>query len=331
MKKLALGMVIALVLVLTFVFIPSVKEELVLFGNVDQRQVELAFMDSERIAEVLVEEGDFVEKGQILARQENRRLKDRIAAAEAQVAVGEAALARLQNGTRPEEIAQAKARVDVAQADLAYAEKQYQRVLGIFRDSKGKGVRKSELDETLSRRNAAKARLQQEINGLRLAEIGPRQEDIDQARASLWEREKNLAFLRHQLEDTELKSPASSIVNRRLLEPGDMASSQRPVFSLLVVSPKWVRTYVAETDLGRIRPGMVAYVQSDSFAETVVGRVGFIASLAEFTPKTVETTELRTSLVYEVRIVVDDPDNKLRCGMPVTIRFQNRDNHASAL
>lgn len=329
MKKLGMGIV--LVALLAYMFIPRGKEEFVLYGNVDQRQVELAFMDSERIAEVLVEEGDLVEKGQILARQESRRLRDRIAIAEAQEAVAVAALARLENGTRPEEKAQAKARVEVAQADLAYAEKQYQRVLGIFRDSNGKAVRKSELDASLSRRDAARARLQQEQNGLRLAEIGPRQEEIDQARASLVERQKNLAFLRHQLEDAELKSPACSIVNRRLLEVGDMATAQRPVFSLLVVSPKWVRAYVAEPDLGKIYPGMSAYVQSDSFSDEIVGRVGFIASLAEFTPKTVETTELRTALVYEVRIVVDDPDNRLRCGMPVTVMFHKKDKHASTL
>ncbi|MBO6171092.1 MAG: HlyD family efflux transporter periplasmic adaptor subunit [Desulfovibrio sp.] len=294
-------------------------DTLVLYGNVDQRQVELAFMDAERVAEVLVEEGATVEPGQVLARLETRRLRDRMAVLEAQVAEAAAALARLENGTRPEEIAQARASVAAARADLDYAEKQYRRVAGILRDSGGKGVRRSELDEAVSRRDAAQARLTLERNGLRLAEIGPRREDIDRARAALRERQNSLAQLRNQLDDAELKSPSRSVVNRRLLEPGDMASPQRAVFSLAVLSPKWVRAYVAEPDLGRVRQGMRALVHTDSFPEAVPGTVGFIASVAEFTPKTVETAQLRTSLVYEIRIYVEDREDRLRLGMPATV------------
>ena len=112
------------------------------------------------------------------------------------------------------------------------------------------------------------------------------------------------------------------MVNRRLLEPGDMASPSRAVFSLAVLSPKWVRAYVAETEMGRLRPGMKATVHTDSHPEqSVSGTIGFISSVAEFTPKSVETTELRTSLVYEVRIYVEDTQNILRLGMPATVRF----------
>jgi HlyD family secretion protein len=112
------------------------------------------------------------------------------------------------------------------------------------------------------------------------------------------------------------------VVRARLLEPGDMASPQRPVFTLAITQPKWVRAYVAEPSLGRIKPGMKASVSTDSApGRAIPARVGYISSVAEFTPKTVQTEELRTSLVYEVRFLVDDPDDQLRLGMPATVHL----------
>lgn len=303
-------------------FSKPASDDLVLYGNVDQRQVELAFMDSERIAEVLVQEGAEVQPGQVLARLETRRLRDRIAVAEAQAASAAVALERLRNGTRPEEIDQARATVASAQAEVAFAESQYKRFGALFKNTSGKAVSQQDVEETLLKRNVARARLNVEQKALRLAEIGPRQEDIAEAEAVLQERRQALSELRNQLEDAALKSPSYSIVNRRLLEPGDMASPQKAVFSLAVQSPKWVRAYVSETDLGHIRPGMAAAIYTDSHPDKgIIGTMGFIASVAEFTPKSVETTELRTSLVYEVRIYVEDPENRLRLGMPATVRF----------
>ena len=106
----------------------------------------------------------------------------------------------------------------------------------------------------------------------------------------------------------------------RILEPGDMASPQKPVFTLAITDPKWVRAYVSEPDLGKVHPGMAASVAVDSFPNRRFdGWVGFISSVAEFTPKSVQTEELRTSLVYEVRVFVKDPSDELRLGMPATV------------
>ena len=301
--------------------------ELVLYGNADQRQVELAFIDSERIAEILVQEGMEVRPGQVLARLETRRLRDKIAVAEAQVASAAAALDRLKNGTRPEEVDQARAAVESAEAEVAFAETQYERFSALWKHSTGKAVSKQDVDEALQQRNVSRARLNLEQKGLQLAIIGPRPEDIAEGEAALQERQRALAELRNQLDDAELKSPAHSVINRRLLEPGDMASPQKAAFSLAVLSPKWVRAYVAETDLGRIRPGMAAAIFTDSYPEQgIAGTVGFISSVSEFTPKAVETTELRTSLVYEVRIYAEDPANVLRLGMPATVKFPETAN-----
>lgn len=296
--------------------------DVTLYGNVDQRQVELAFIDAERIAEVLVEEGMRVAPGQTVARLETRRLRDNIAVLEAEVAAARAALDRLRNGTRPEEIDQARAAVASADAEAAYASQQYTRYQGIWRQSKGAAVSVGDVDLWRSRHVAAQAALEEAKKALVLAEIGPRQEDIDEAGATLRARMENLAATRNRLDDAELKSPAAAVVRARLMEPGDMASPQRPVLSLAVLSPKWVRAYIAEADLGRVRPGQAATVFIDSFPDAgIAGTVGFIASVAEFTPKTVQTPDLRTALVYEIRVYVADEDDVLRLGMPATVVF----------
>ena len=125
--------------------------------------------------------------------------------------------------------------------------------------------------------------------------------------------------MQHNIELGELFSPTEAVVSSRLLEPGDMASSATPVFLLSLTSPKWVRAYVTEPQLGRIRQGMKADILTDSFPEAVPGRVGYISPTAEFTPKSVQTEDLRTSLLYEVRIVADDAGDRLRLGMPVSV------------
>jgi HlyD family secretion protein len=132
--------------------------------------------------------------------------------------------------------------------------------------------------------------------------------------------EAQASYLRQQLADAELVAPADAVVRTRLMEPGEMASPQKPVFSLAVIDPKWVRAYLAEADLGKLQMGTPASVVIDSFPDQrFVGWVGFVSPVAEFTPKNVETEELRTSLVYEVRVFVKDPDNQLHLGSPATV------------
>jgi HlyD family secretion protein len=155
-----------------------------------------------------------------------------------------------------------------------------------------------------------------------LAIAGPRKEDIDEAEAQLRATEAQLAFLRQQLADAALLAPTKAVVRTRLMEPGEMASPQRPVLSLAIIDPKWVRAYVSEPNLGQVRPGMTAAVKVDSFPDRRFDAwIGFVSPVAEFTPKTVQTEELRTSLVYEVRAFIKDPDDVLRLGMPATVYF----------
>jgi HlyD family secretion protein len=181
-------------------------------------------------------------------------------------------------------------------------------------------VSKEDLDNAKAALDVAEAKLAVNQKALDLVLIGPRKEDIAQAEAQLRANEAQLAFLRRQLADAELLAPTVAVVRTRLMEPGEMASPQKPVFSLAITDPKWVRAYVSEPDLGKVQPGTTASVMVDSFPDQrFEGWVGFISPVAEFTPKPVQTSELRTSLVYEVRVFVKDPSDVLRLGMPATV------------
>jgi HlyD family secretion protein len=293
--------------------------ELTLSGNVDLRQVALAFNGNDRIAAVLVQEGDRVSTGQLLAQLDTSRLKPQVAQAEAQVAAQRAAVERLHNGSRPEEIAQARANLESAKADALNAKKQFERKKSLLDKNAGSQM---DADSAKAAADVAEARVEVNQKTLDLAVAGPRGEDIAQAEAQLRGNEAQLAFLRQQLADAELKAPVDGVVRSRLMEPGEMASPQRPVLSLAIVDPKWVRTYVSEPDLGKVRTGMRTFVAVDSFpGRRFDGWVGFVSPIAEFTPKTVETAELRTSLVYEIRVFVKDPQNSLPLGMPATVHL----------
>ena len=298
----------------------SAPGELVVYGNVDLRQVQLSFNNSERIAAVLVQEGDRVRQGQLVAQLETRRLEPQLAQAEAQAAAQRQVVQRLRSGSRPEEIAQARANVESAKADAVNARQQYERIKSAAEMSAGRAVRQQDVDSANAALQVAEAKLAVNQRALELAVIGPRKEDIAEAEARLRANEAQVALLRQQLVDAQLLAPVDAVVRTRILEPGDMASPQKPVFSLAITDPKWVRAYVSESDLGKIREGTAAAVAVDSFPKRRFdGWVGFISPVAEFTPKPVQTEELRTSLVYEIRVFVKDPSDELRLGMPATV------------
>jgi HlyD family secretion protein len=308
------------------------SRELVLYGNVDLRQVQLSFNNSERIAAVLVQEGDRVRKDQLVARLDTRRLEPQVAQAEAQAAAQRQVVQRLRSGSRPEEIAQARANVASAKADAENARQQYERIKSAAEMSAGRAVRQQDVDTAKAALQVAEAKLVVNQRALDLAVIGPRKEDIAEAEARLRAEEAQLALLRQQLVDAELLAPMDGVIRTRVLEPGDMASPQKPVFSLAITDPKWVRAYVSEPELGKIHEGMSAAVAVDSFPNRrFEGWVGFISPVAEFTPKPVQTQELRPSLVYEIRVFVKDPSDELRLGMPATVylntdKERQRDN-----
>jgi HlyD family secretion protein len=237
------------------------RQDLVLYGNVDLRQVELAFTNNERIAAVLVQEGDRVKRGQLLARVDARRLEPQVSEAEATAAAQHQVVERLHNGSRPQEIAEARANVESARADAINARAQYERRKVLAANSI---VSQQDLDNAKAALDVAEAKLAASQKVLDLAIAGPRKEDIGQAEAELRADEAQAAFLRQELADAQLLAPVDAVVRTRLMEPGEMASPQKPVFSLAVTDPKWVRAYVAEPDIGKLRTGMPASVALDS-------------------------------------------------------------------
>lgn len=296
------------------------RTELTLYGNVDLREVNLPFNDNQRVARVLVQEGDHVRRGQVLAVLDTSRIVPLVAKARAEVEAQQQTLLRLQRGNRPEDIAQARSAMQAALANQANTKAQYARIQQLADRSEGRAVSRQDLDAARAAYQSAEAQLTSAQKALALQQIGPRAEDIAQAQAQLRGYQAELASAQQQLDDAELRAPLDTVVRSRLIEPGDMASPTQPAFTLAILDPKWVRAYVNEPDLGWIREGMPATVSVDSFADQrFSGWIGFISSMAEFTPKNVETTQLRSSLVYEVRVFVHDPRDQLRLGMPATV------------
>jgi HlyD family secretion protein len=240
----------------------------VLYGNVDIREVRLAFNGSEHVGTILVEEGDRVEAGQLLARlhtdrlqAERRRLAAEVSAAEAEAHADNLSHQRIARLAQQHLASQDDADVSEAKARVAAA-----------------------------RVKAAQAALA----------------EVDQ-----------------RLKDTALYAPQAGVIRERVVEEGDFVTPQSPVLTLALIDPVWVRTYVPETYLGRVTLGGRAQVRTDSYPDKVYeGWIGYISPTAEFTPKTVETPELRTRLVYQMRVYVCNPGNSLLLGMPVTVTLQ---------
>ncbi|HQU44528.1 MAG TPA: secretion protein HlyD [Pirellulales bacterium] len=296
---------------------PPDPNRLVLEGNIDVRQVVLSFKVDGRIESLAVDEGDTVTAGQVLATLDKRYFDDELRLARARRDTQKATLARLEHGSRPEEIAQAAAAVAEQKAVMENAQLLYNREKALVERG---SVSRTEFDNTKASLREAEARLKSAQETLRLAELGPRHEDIDAARAQLAGEEASVSQAERRLADAELIAPAPGTILTRAQERGAIVSPGEAIFTLTLTSPVWVRTYVNERDLGRIRPGMAAQVTTDSAPDRPYqGHIGFISPTAEFTPKSVQTTELRAQLVYRLRVIVDNDDGMLRQGMPVTL------------
>jgi len=293
-----------------------VGNTLKLYGNVDIRQISLAFEHGGRIIELYAEEGDRVLSGQRLGRVDVTSLELQADKVRAEITAQEQNLLKMKNGNRPEEIARAEAALRSAEASLEQACRNDRRMASL---RQANSVSQQERENARTSLLVARGQRDEADRALALLRAGFRAEDIAAAAAQLDAARSSLALLQHNISLGVLYAPTDAVVSSRLLEPGDMASPSSPVFLLSLTSPKWIRAYVTEPQLGLIRQGLPASIRTDSFPEEVPGHVGYISPTAEFTPKSVQTEELRTSLLYEVRIVAEDPQDHLRLGMPVTV------------
>ena len=298
---------------------------LTLYGNVDIRTVNLSFRVGGRVESLAVDEGDAIKAGQVLGELDHKPYEIALMQAKAGVSVAQAQYDLMLAGYRDEEIAQAAAAVKQAQAAYDYAQNFYNRQQGLW---KSRTISANDLENARSSRDQAQATLKSAQDKLRQYRSGNREQDIAQAKASLEQAQAQLAQAELNLQDSTLVAPSDGTLLTRAVEPGTVLNEGGTVFTVSLTRPVWVRAYVDERNLDQAQPGRKVLLYTDGRPDKPYhGQIGFVSPTAEFTPKTVETPDLRTDLVYRLRIVVTDADDALRQGMPVTVQFGDEAGH----
>jgi len=288
-----------------------------LSGNVDVHQVELAFRVTGRIADLKAQEGDRVSAGQTLGTLDPVPFQTDVDSARADLQQAQAQLDRTRHGFRVEEIAQARATVAQRSADLENARVTLARLQALLPSGL---ATHQQIDDAESRMHMSSAQLAAARDQLTLELHGSRIEDIEAQEAMLAAARARLEKAQTALADATLAAPSSGIISVRAREKGAIVQAGQTVYTLTLNDPVWIRAYVSQPRLGRIKPGMAVKITIDSMpGRQYAGTVGFIAPDAEFTPKTVQTEQVRDDLVYRLRVIAEDPDNVFRQGMPVTV------------
>lgn len=299
----------------------NLAPKLILYGNIEDRSINLAFIITERIKDILVEEGAEVKTGELLATLDTVRIQNTVDSAKAALEASNQNYLKAKNGPRKEEIDVSKSELTAAEAALEYSKTDHSRYQELIKNSASS---QQLADSAKAKYLSDKASLEAARSRLNELLAGSRDEDIAAAAAQVEEAKVQLAVALQQLADTKLYAPRDGIVRKRLLEVGEMASPSTPVFSIALVNPKWVRAYLSEAMLVQVKEGAPAKVTVDGRSEPFEGWVGYISPSAEFTPKNIETPELRTSLMYEVRIMLKDPQNLLKLGSPATVELERQ-------
>ena len=288
--------------------------DLVLSGNIEVTDAQLGFKVPGRVAERLVSEGDRIQAGQLVARLDDVEQREQLALRRAELAGAEAALAGLVAGSRPQEIAAAEATLRSTEADHDRARLDFARQQELRAKD---AIAERELEASQAQLKVAEARTAESAERLKLVKEGPRAEDIAQARARVEQVRASLALAETQLENTRLVAPLTGVVLSHNIEPGEFVSAGTPVVTVADTAHVWVRAYVNQTDLGRIHLGQKVEVRTDTFPDKAYeGLIGFIASEAEFTPKTVQTTKERVKLVFRIKVDIANLKDELKPGMP---------------
>jgi HlyD family secretion protein len=290
---------------------------IVLSGTVDARQVDLSFQAPGRIAALRTDEGHRVEAGAVVAELDATDFELAAARARAQAESARKALSVLRAGSRPQEVRAAVAAVAQAEADKRFADQEVVRANDLVQKQ---FFAHEDLDRAQSAADVAAAKLEQARQTLSLVREGPRKEDIERAQADLDAAQAAQRSAEQQLSYVRLSSPAAGVVSVRLAEAGQVVAAGQPVFRLAQVDRPWVRAYLPEPHLAHVKLGEEAQVRVDGLpGRTFKGRLAFISPQAEFTPKTVETRELRVDLVYRVTVDIDDAGAALKIGMPADV------------
>jgi HlyD family secretion protein len=285
-----------------------------LSGNIEAHESVVSFKVPGRIVELPIEEGQYVTKGDLLARLDDDDYREQVHVDEATVRAREAELDLALAGSRIQEIKAAKQTLLDAQADLSLKRQEFRRRQALLSEQ---GISQEDLDTAATELKRAQATYERVKQNYDQIVEGTRKEQIAVNRANLQLARENLDMSRVRLSYTVLSAPTSGVILVRQAELGEVMAPGTPVVTIAEVDHLWLRGYVNETDLGRIRWGQLATVHTDTYPnKTYQGRVSFISSQAEFTPKSVETHKERVTLVYRVKIDLDNPNHELKPGMP---------------
>jgi HlyD family secretion protein len=304
------------------------SNELTLSGNIEAHESLVGFKVQGRIIDLPVEEGQSVESGSILARLDDADYKQKVLIDEANVHARESNLALALAGTREQEVKALQETMLEAQADLQQKKLDNERAQRLYAKDAISAQDRDRAETALKRSQANFSATQQRYNQ---AVEGTRKEDIAIARSNVNQARANLGLSRVNLDYTILRAPSTGVITVREAELGEVVSPGTPTVTLADLDHVWLRAYVAETDLGRIRWGQDATITTDTYPNKQYhGRISFISSTAEFTPKSVQTYKERITLVYRVKIDIDNPNHELKPGMPADAHISLSANNQPA-
>jgi HlyD family secretion protein len=283
-------------------------------GNIEVTEVALSFKIAGRVLSRFAAEGERVARDQVVALLDAADLEHEVALKKAELAAANAQLAEFQAGFRTEEVAQAKAALAASLAEAQNAKENFERQQRLFRENV---IPEKEYDAAVTAHRVAVQALREAEERLALQERGNRPEQIARAQAQVDQAEAALASASTRFNYATLRSPLTGIVLTENIEPGEYVQPGTPVITVGNIEEVWLRAYINETDLGRVKVGQEAWLVTDTYSDKQYrGRVTFIASEAEFTPRQVQTDRQRVKLVYRIKITAPNPQMELKPGMP---------------
>ena len=283
-------------------------------GNIEAIEADVGFKVAGRIVSRFFEEGDWKKKGEVLGKLDDEDLRNRLEVARATLVSAQARLSKLLAGSRPEEIREAEAALHQAKFDLENKEAHYERMKPLFERGV---VPKETIDNAEAGFKIAKAAFQRATENYLLVKEGPRKEDIDDARAQVEQARASVKLNETQLSYTTLFSPISGVVLVRSGEIGEVVNPGTSILTMADIENVWLKAYIPETDLSKVKWGQEVIVTTDLRPKKEYkGRISFISSQAEFTPKQIQTEKERVTLVYRIKVDISNPDHELKPGMP---------------
>ena len=283
-------------------------------GNIETNTVGVGFKIAGHVVQRLVEEGDSIKKGQPIAKLETADLELEVANAKAQLLASQATLAQLTNGSRPQDVSAARATLRSAEADKNNAAAEYRRTQQLFAQN---AISTQDRDRSQTAYATATARADQAAQQLSLVLEGPRQEEIELAAARLEQAKQTLKLAQTRLAYAQVASPIDGVVFSKNIESGEYVSPGTPVVTIGELDQVWLKAYISESDLGKVKLGQKVAVTTDTYPNKIYkGTIGYIASEAEFTPKNIQTAEERVKLVYRIKIMIENTARELKPGMP---------------